>query len=525
MRKTLFLVTVISVSCQKNIEPIKPTDEINALFMNIAELPKPNAVTRVKIEDKNLNNILSDGSTFNCSESKWRLSRPLEFFTNTSFDVTNPNIPDLYPSSIIKLKELSEKGTLTSIGGVSREQTTVTSTLPNAPSKIIKNPSNGTVKTAIDEIVTNFTGNIPADINYIANEAYSTEQGLLELGINAKWGLISVNPKFKVSEKIQDKSVMLMFTQKYHTVSVPYPGAPANFFGNDIQIENLKSFTSIDNPLGYISQVTYGRMIIAKLTYTGVDKVTQKDLSIRLRTGLKSSGITFSDEDRKILSKTKIEISILGGDSEKALQTISAGKNIEEILVNIDKYIKSSPNDPKVGVPISYAVRYISNNNLFATNGVAEYSEKNCIINPKEVIIKSIKFTSLPPKDKNGGNWDAVGIYPDVYYTISTTVGKILATGEDRIIFDVTPSMVSQGKVFFDNVNYRITDFNTPFDIDAYDDDFGGDEYMSYSRFILTDYTKITNSNLELYPSVVKKIGKDPQTGLEIEVELELEWK
>ncbi|WP_305952594.1 thiol-activated cytolysin family protein [Emticicia oligotrophica] len=525
MKKLLLIVTIFTISCQQSVEPQKPTDDINALFRGIPELTKPETTSRVKIEDKTTNNVPSDGSSFNCNDTKWKLSKPLEVFTNTSFDVTNPNISDLYPSAIIKLKELNDRGVLTSIGSLSREQITLTSTLPNTQSKNIKNPANSTVKAAVDEIITSFVGSVPADLNYVANEAYSTEQGLLELGINANWGLIGTNVKFKVSEKVQDKSVMLLFTQKYHTVSVNYPGSPADFFGNDINVDNLRAITSTDNPLGYINQVTYGRIVFAKLTYTGVQNITQKELALKLRTGIKTSGIKFSEEDRKVFSKSKIEISILGGDADKAVQTINTGKTIEETLQNIDKYIKSDANNPKVGIPIAYTVRYISNNNLFSTSGNAEYTERNCIINPKEVTIKSIRFTILPSKDKNGNNWDAVGTYPDVYFTISTTTGQILKTGADRIINDVTDLMVSQGKVFFDNVNYRITDFNTPYDVDAYDDDLGGDEYMSYARFVFGDYTKITATNTELFPSLIKKKGIDPKTGLQIEVELELEWK
>jgi hypothetical protein len=525
--KALICVTFIysTISCKKvDSEPSKPIADIDALIKSIPELGKPSPLSRIKVEEKTNNDISSGESKYACKEAYWKYSTPIDQFSNTDFN--NPNTSELYPGAIVKINEFANDGVLTSLGNIPREAITLTSTLIGASSKVVNTPNLSSVKKAIDEMTTQFGGTVQADINYQSKEAYNTQQGLLELGINAKWGLISSSVALKISDKVEDKSAYIIFTQKYHTVSAGYAGSPSGFFGNNIKVEDLQSIVVGNNPLGYISQVVYGRVLIAKITYSGREQLTEKELAVKLNNGLGKVGFNVSEKDQQIFKNLSTDIVIIGGSATDAANIIGTDKtNFNSIFTKIYDYIKNGANKPTLGVPIGYTVRYLSSNNPVGIGVTADYIEKNCIINPQKVVVKSITFTQLPAKDSNGNDWD-LGGFPDVYYGISTPEGTTLQIAPERRFIDVTSSMISGGKVTWDNINFEIKDFTKPIDIDAYDyDNLSDDEYMGYVRILISNYTKVTSSNSSLFPTTISETRTDEKTKATIVVRLELEWK
>jgi hypothetical protein len=526
IKHLIFLALLLSIiSCKKvDSEPIKPTADIDALIKSIPELAKPSPSSRIKIEEKTNSDVSSGESKYACKEAYWKYSTPIDQFSNTDFN--NPNTSELYPGAIVKINELANDGVLTSLGNIPREAITLTSTLTGASSKVVSNPNLSGVKKAIDEMTTQFGGTVQADINYQSKEAYNTQQGLLEFGINAKWGIISSSAALKISDKIEDKSAYIIFTQKYHTVSAGYAGSPSGFFGSNIKVEDLKSIVAGNNPLGYISQVVYGRILIAKITYSGREQLTEKELAVKLNNGLGKVGFSVSDKDQQIFKNLSTDIVIVGGSATDAANIIGTDKtNFNSIFTKIYDYIKNGANKPMLGVPIGYTVRYLSTNNPVSIGVTADYTEKNCVINPQKVVIKSVTFTELPTKDPNGNDWDFAGL-PDVFYGLSTPEGTIIRRVPEKRYTDVTSSMISSGKITWSNVDYEIKDFTKPIDIDAYDfDSISDDEYMGYVRILMSNYTKITSSNNFLYPTTILETRTDEKTKATIVVRLELEWK
>ncbi|MCU0467543.1 MAG: thiol-activated cytolysin family protein [Arcicella sp.] len=525
--KNLLILSILfsHIACKKtDSEPVKPIADIDALIRGIPELMKPSPSSRVKVEEKTSNDVLSGESKYACKESYWKFSSPIDQFSNTDFN--NSNTSELYPGAIVKLNEFANDGVLTSLGNIPREDITLTSTLTGATSKVVNNPNLSTVKKAIDEITTQFGGTVQADYTYNCKEAYNTQQGLLEFGINARWGLISGSAALKVSDKVEEKSAFIVFTQKYQTVSVGYAGSPSGFFGSGIKVEDLKNIVAGNNPLGYISQVVYGRVLIAKITYSGKEQLTEKDLALKLNNGLGKVGFTISDKDQQIFKNLSTDIVIVGGSATDAANIIGTDKtDFKSIFTKIYDYVKNGANKPTLGVPIGYTVRYLSTNNPVSIGFTADYVEKNCVINPQKVVIKSITFTELPSKDPDGNDWDFGGL-PDVFYGLSTPEGTIIRRVPEKRFTDVTSSMISSGKITWSNVDYEIKDFTKPIDIDAYDfDNLSDDEYMGYVRVLMSNYTKITSTNNTPYPTTISEARTDEKTKATIVVRLELEWK
>jgi hypothetical protein len=275
--------------------------------------------------------------------------------------------------------------------------------------------------------------------------------------------------------------------------------------------------------------VVYGRVLIAKITYSGKEQLTEKDLALKLNNGLGKVGFTINDKDQQIFKNISTDISIVGGSASDAANIIGTDKtDFKSIFTKIYDYIKNGANKPTLGVPIGYTVRYLSTNNPVSIGVTADYVEKNCVINPQKVLIKSVTFTQLPPKNPNGNDWDFLG-FPDVYYGMSTPEGTSLQIAPERRITDVTSSMISNGNVTWDNVNFEVKDFTKPIDIDAYDYDrvtlTGDDEYMGYVRILMNNYTKITSTNNTLYPTTISETRTDEKTKATIVVRLELEWR
>lgn len=519
----LLIICNISSSCKKNeVEPSKPVSDINDLIRSVPELPAL-PLNGMTLQSQNKQSYSLPSGELSCEETKYLINRVGEEFVNVNFD-GNASISELYPGSIIRLKELRNKGTLNSIGNIAREDLNLSTTLSSATSKKVVSPTASSIKDALEELITKYKNNVKAQYTYNINEAYNSEQGLLELGLNINYGLLNTNNKLKISEKIEDKSVFISFIQKYHTVSTDYPTNPAGFFSSKASINDIKSYITDDNPLGFVSQVTYGRIVIAKITYSGKEQISQVNLAAKLRAGISTVGLSLNQEAKKILTNSTIEVSILGGKAEEAIKAINSSE-VEKTLQNIHTFIQSNANDASYGFPISYTVRYLSNNNLFYSGGSAIFTQKNCQDITPKAMIKSITFLTLPQKDKSGSAWDVFD-YPDVYYRFSTPKGEQLATGLSRRVNNVTPQMLSSGQIIWKNVNYQVDDIYTEFDIDAFDyDDLANDEFMGFVRFKMSDYTKATTQNSVAFPSKIRKIYTDTNTGYMAEVEIEVEWR
>ena len=197
---SIILSVVLVIACKKSeVEPIKATNDINSLIRSIPELsPLPSNGTTTQATNKQTYTL--SNAELSCDETKYLINKTTEEFMNVNFD-GDATSSELYPGSIVKLKELRNKGALNSIGNIAREDLTLSTTLSNAPSQKVTTPTASSIKDAIIGMVGKYKNNVKAQYTYTATEAHNTEQGLLELGLNVGYGLLSTNSKFKVSEK------------------------------------------------------------------------------------------------------------------------------------------------------------------------------------------------------------------------------------------------------------------------------------------------------------------------------------
>lgn len=439
MKKIIRLLIVVSLLlpfsyCTSPLEEdgtVDTSSEIDSLFSAIGKLESPPTSSEVVLSRKS-GVPINDGGTFVCNQDEIRLTQRLESFYTSAFDIANPNLATLYPGAIVTLDDLGGQNILTSIGNIGRTDISIRSSSLGMQANV----QPGQASQAIDEMENSFSGDVPANFIYNSTEAYSTDQALLKLGISVSWLGNSVSNKFSVSNSASTRTVMVSFIQSYHTVSMDYPGRASAFFSSNVTADDLAARMSSGSPLGYISQVTYGRMIIAKITYDARSNQTSNQLAAGLRTGLVGINFNFDTDTKSTLEKSSIELSVLGGSSS-IISQLNTGTNAFDVLSNIQSYLAQDANNLQVGLPIAYTVRYLLDNSLFSVGGTTEYTAQECLINPERAFIESLTVEQFPlvnPSD--GGDWDSFfnGFKPDIYFELweETSTGGFQLIYENR---------------------------------------------------------------------------------------------
>ena len=437
------------------------------------ETPAPASLTEGEVsysEDQT-----SSGLDVLCEKQEFEQTFVLENLTLDAFNnTTATNTAGLYPGAIIQLKDLQDIGDINTIGNFERQPMQINSTLGDF--RVVENPaSRGDVDKMIKEIE-NSGESFAANISYEVVEAYSLQQAMYSLGIDARKLGNSVSADLSLETEVEKKSVFIKFFQVYHTVSITRPTKAADFFGNSVTREDLESVTGPNRPLGYIEEVAYGRVLVGNFTYSGTEIKTSADLKVRVQKGLTSGGVDFSADDRRVMRNTTFKVAILGGDSQEAAQVSGSGA---EALEEAYDFLAKGGEDRSLGVPVQYKVRYLANNQLFALGGAAGFQAPRCDVLNNHVTVTNISLTKFPPNNPDGKKWDWGAIAnknkeADVYPGISRLVGntyKSEAKWQDKTAYQLTSSDLPKGYA----VSYPVgkNRLRNSFALQFYDNDQG----------------------------------------------------
>jgi len=432
----LFLLMVLTfISCQR--EENEFDRQINAAAINdfldtipVFEPPQDESLTpgEITYEEEQT----SRGLDLLCEKQTFDQTFVLQNLTLNAFNnTTATNTAGLYPGAIIQLKDLRDIGDLNPIGNFERQPMQINSTLGDL--RLVEDPSSrGNVDKMIKEIEQQGES-FAANISYEVVEAYSMEQAMYALGIDARYLGNSVSADLSLETEVEKKSVFIKFFQVYHTVSITRPSRAADFFGSSVSREDLESVTGPANPLGYIEEVAYGRILVGNFTYTGTDITSSADLKVRVQKGLGSGGVDFSAEERSVLQNTTFRVAILGGDAQEAAQVSGSGV---QALEEAYDFLAQGGEDRSLGVPVQYKVRYLANNQLFAIGSTVGYQAPRCDVLNNHVTITNIRITKFPPhKNQNDDTWDDIAfgdnLQPDIFPIIYRRVGSEWSTELD----------------------------------------------------------------------------------------------
>ncbi len=140
------------------------------------------------------------------------------------------------------------------------------------------------------------------------------------------------------------------------------PAHPADFFAQPrtIQADEM-----------YVASVTYGRMLL--FTFESSESMDKLEAAVKYAFRGTGGG-NASTQYTKTLNQTKMNVLVLGGAAEDGIQTITNG------LDGIKRYIQQGANYSAIspGVPLSYKLRYLSDNAIGNTILSTTFYERQC---------------------------------------------------------------------------------------------------------------------------------------------------
>lgn len=366
----LILVLIIFSSCSEEaVSPNKPVSDINELILKYGTL-NTSVNEKFEILNQNTKTIEENGKKWQLKETKHSFAKNLD----KEILPFNTNANSLWAGSLAQGREVPN-GNLNTLGdNVSRTPITITVKSGDKlfGSSEISKPNNANYSSSLSNILKNVSGITSANMIYKQSIAHETQQSMMNMGVSYKWLGAGLDANFKIENNSYKKEILIYFKQEYYTVSVNEPSKPSDYFGDNINLDDLKFKIGDGNPLCFVSSVTYGRLLIAKMTYTGSESVTEVDAALKGALKLLGEG-KGEYVKNNITEKSTFKGIILGGSAGGAAKALT-GSSIESISDFIKEEANYSANSP--GYPISYTVKNILDNSTVKLGETTEYTSK-----------------------------------------------------------------------------------------------------------------------------------------------------
>ena len=367
LRTAFFCAIVVAFySCSPTAtEPTKPTTDIDALVRGAGNVNTSLAEKNPTLQNTTSNTTTIDGKKYDVVEKKYNMSKNLD----NNILATNPNANTLWAGALVQGNQVPN-GILNSIGdNIPRTPITLTAKSGDKlfGSTTIENPTNAKYSSSLSTILSSVTGNTSANVIFQHSEAYSTEQACMNLGMSANWLVASVKGSFSIDNSSTEKNFFIFFKQEYYTVSVNEPAKPSDYFGNAVDINDLKANVTSGNPLCYVASVTYGRLLMAKMTYKGSKSMQTINAEVQAAFGGGSGGYKGGLDKSEYTFKGFI----LGGSAGGATKALT-GSSVESIKQFINEEANYSSASP--GYPISYTVKNLSDNSIVKLGETTDYT-------------------------------------------------------------------------------------------------------------------------------------------------------
>ncbi|WP_019012427.1 thiol-activated cytolysin family protein [Deinococcus aquatilis] len=261
---------------------------------------------------------------------------------------------------------------------------------------VVVNPSNSTVAQAVGSLVEQAQRSridYGSSVSYKKTESYSLEQSALALGLDAAYLGASVRGRLSFGNKASEHSVTAFFIQKAFTVSVGLDGQRpgAALLGNRVPVADLVTLAhakelTYDNLPTYVSSVTYGRVLMFRVTSAYSASEMQAALDASYQAVAAGGRASFSAKEQQVLNESRIEVVSVGGPFQATAQTIRSG--------SLSDYFKG--NVPLTSFkPISYVVRLMSNNAIAAMSRTTQYNVTICTPNPIGIRLKPQMYVRM----------------------------------------------------------------------------------------------------------------------------------
>lgn len=208
----------------------------------------------------------------------------------------------------------------------------------------------------------------PARMQYESTSAYSMNQ--LKAKFGSDFEKVGANLKFdfEAVNKGEKQIEVVDFKQIYYTANFDAPKNPSDVFAPGVTVDQLKA-RGIDEktPPVYVSSVSYGRQMYVKFETTS----KSTELKAAIDAVIKGVPIKAESEWARILKDTKVTVSIVGGNADRAGRVVTG--TVEDLKKLIQEGATFSAQNP--AVPISYKTAFLKDNQVATIQSNTDYIE------------------------------------------------------------------------------------------------------------------------------------------------------
>ena len=398
---TLPLVGACSAEMGGDPEPDLDTDrqEINGFIIDLPDLPLLDHEPKNPVEcEDDCEAEQQDGEYF-CHYQRYR-----ETGHYSEFVAFQPDSAALWPGSIVQGDD-AQHGFFTPVG-VPRAPLVFSVSLENLSSAPVGNmsePSLSQFRAERNRILSaGVTGATPAAIDFEVREVHSDSQVSLALGASVLWpggGSVTAGFNFEATDK--RTKILVNYTQAYYTIDIDAPIEPADFFTEEVAVDDLLPFMDASSPPLYVQSITYGRRVI----FTVESSESADKVRAALDAAYESSFTAQANLElthQKVLEDSRMHAFVLGGSGAEAAGAIAGFEGLMKYITLGGDYSKDSP-----GAAIAYKMAYLDN----ATTKFAfttDYTERICQRNRASIRAELLGIDHVGGSD-TGGNIELYG--------------------------------------------------------------------------------------------------------------------
>ena len=364
----VFLAGILLFGCQE------PTEDLGIdRALSFEEVVKVGAFEPV--EEKN--ETVSSDSTFEerGDSTVWRCKVETKSIVQAAedFPLFNPNATVIWPGNLLQGKTLSmatpEDINLARAGG----KISIDIIDGNMePDFTVEEVSRSQIAKAMNNIIANSTGVVPANFHLEVEEVHSQEHLSVAMDLNFESQFATVGAQMSFRSDKEYNRFLVKLNQSFYTMIFDSPTSADGFFDPDVTADDLARFISADNPATYISSVTYGRIYYMLIESSSSEMEINAAINATFQSGTVGGSVSAETDYLKSLQEMQIKMIALGGESKSTFATFG-----ETNLANLaDLFAEST--DIRTGVPVSYTVNSVATGERVAVKLATEYDVKTC---------------------------------------------------------------------------------------------------------------------------------------------------
>ncbi|MEL6252171.1 MAG: thiol-activated cytolysin family protein [Bacteroidota bacterium] len=284
----------------------------------------------------------------------------------------NPSSEIIWPGNILQGKSITESNPDQIV--VDRGAGCVTIDLVNGSQgtqQCMDVVSQGNIIAALNSIIDQNNGIVPAQFTYTFEEVQSQQQMAFKMGVNYNSLSTDVKGKLSINSNQSVHSYLVTLTQNFYTMIFEKPTSYDKFFAEDVRPDDLKPYIGPGNPATYVSSVTYGRKFFLLVESTSSRLDIKASIKATYDAGVSGGSLDAGARYVKDLESSNIKVFALGGDQGLALATFNGDMQaVGDFLTQGGDY--------RTGVPLSYVVRSMETHQDVAIKVATKYETVVC---------------------------------------------------------------------------------------------------------------------------------------------------